>query len=53
MATEIDYDSTIVGGSEELIAAILLADDLEAAVVQPDTDLTSSGETANPSTQWE
>lgn len=48
VATEIDFDSTIVGGSEGLIAAVLLADGLEAAEVLPDTDLSSIGDGANP-----
>lgn len=48
VATEIDYDSTIVGGSEQLISAVLSADGLEAARVEVDTDLSSAGDTRNP-----
>jgi hypothetical protein len=39
VATEVDFDSTLVGGSTELIAAILAEPDLEVWEVEPDDDL--------------
>jgi len=47
VATEIDYDSTLVGGTRDLIEEILAHDALEAFPVGPDDDLTSPGDTVN------
>ncbi|POH58414.1 hypothetical protein [Arthrobacter glacialis] len=47
MATEIDFDSTVVGGSAELIAAVVHSLELEAVEVTPATDLSSEGDTVN------
>lgn len=47
VATEIDFDSTIVAGSEELIGALLRSPGLEAARVTPDADLSSEGDVVN------
>ena len=48
LATEIDFDSTLVGGTRELIDAILAGDSLETFEVGPDDDLTWLGDTINP-----
>ncbi|MBE1564170.1 hypothetical protein [Nonomuraea africana] len=48
VGTEIDFDSTLVGGSADLIAAVLAAPDLEAWPVEPDDDLSASGDLINP-----
>jgi hypothetical protein len=39
VATEVDFDSTLVGGDADLIAAILAEPDLETWAVEPDDDL--------------
>lgn len=39
LVSDVDYDSTVVAGPEELIAAIAADPDLEAAVIGPDADL--------------
>ncbi|MEU4323847.1 hypothetical protein [Nonomuraea dietziae] len=48
VGTEIDFDSTLVGGPAGLIAAVLAAPDLEAWPVQPGDDLSASGDLINP-----
>ncbi len=50
VATEIDFDSTLVGGSEELVEAVLAQDELEAYPVAPDDDLTFTGDVINDPT---
>lgn len=47
LATEIDFDSTLVGGPAELVDALLQAPDLEVWQVEPTDDLTSAGDTIN------
>jgi hypothetical protein len=47
VATEIDFDSTIVAGGAELIAAILADPTLEAWRVDPDDSLAHDGDTIN------
>jgi hypothetical protein len=47
VATEIDFDSTIVAGSSELIAAVLAEPRLEAWPVDPDDSLAYDGDTVN------
>jgi len=47
VATEIDFDSTIVAGSSELIAAVLAEPTLEAWPVGPDDSLAHDGDTVN------
>lgn len=47
MATEIDLDSTLVGGSFELVAAIIDAPELDSWTVQPDDSLTIDGDHIN------
>ncbi|MGW9551218.1 hypothetical protein ACWG8W_09230 [Citricoccus zhacaiensis] len=47
LASEIDFDSTLVAGSTGLIRAICTHPGLEAAVVQPETDLTAFADTVN------
>jgi len=49
VSTEIDFDSTLVGGSEDLINAILTAPGLDAWPVEPDDDLTASADLPNSS----
>ena len=48
VATEIDFDSTLVGGTEALIADIIGDPGLEAFQVGPTDDLTFRGDTINP-----
>lgn len=48
VATEIDFDSTLVGGSRALVDAILADEVFEAFEVGPDDDLTWDGDTVNP-----
>ena len=47
VASEIDFDSTIVGGTTDLIADVLHRDDLEAWPVRPDDSLAWDGDTIN------
>ena len=47
VGTEIDFDSTLVGGSAGLIGAVLAASGLEAWPVEPDDDLTIFGDALN------
>ncbi len=48
VASEIDFDSTLVGGSRELVDAILADDAFESFEVGPDDDLTWDGDSVNP-----
>ena len=47
LATEIDFDSTLVGGPRELVAALLAESRLEAWQVEPGDDLTEAGDAVN------
>jgi hypothetical protein len=47
VSTEIDFDSTLVGGSKDLISAILTAPGLDAWPVDPDGDLTQFADLPN------
>jgi hypothetical protein len=47
VATEIDFDSTLVGGSAQLIADILAAPPLESWAVKPDDSLAFDADTIN------
>jgi hypothetical protein len=47
VASEIDFDSTLVGGSDDLVAAILGAPGLEAWPVGPDDSLADDADTIN------
>src|SRR5450759_4615111 len=47
IATEIDFDSTLIAGDNHLIDAVLGAEDLEATPVEPGDCLDSSGDTVN------
>lgn len=47
IATEIDFDSTLIGGDTALIDAVLRAPDLEARPVEPGDCLDISGDTVN------
>lgn len=48
VATEIDFDSTLVAGSTGLIEAVLAAADLDSWRVDPDDSLTYDGDVINP-----
>lgn len=48
VASEIDFDSTLVGGSAGLIDAILAAPEFEAFAVGPDDSLTWDADRINP-----
>jgi hypothetical protein len=47
LATEIDFDSTLIGGPQELIDALLQCPGLEAWPVSPADDLTFDGDLLN------
>jgi hypothetical protein len=49
VATEIDFDSTLVGGPAELVADVLGCGDLEAWPVRPDDSLAWDGDEVNRS----
>lgn len=48
VATEYDFDSTLVGGSRDLIEAILSSSELEAWEVDPDVSLQEDADKINP-----
>jgi hypothetical protein len=48
VATEIDFDSTLVAGSEELVEEITNHPELEAFTVGPTDDLSHAGDEINP-----
>lgn len=48
LASEIDFDSTIVAGSRELVDAVLASPAVEALEVPEDGDLTWDGDAVNP-----
>lgn len=48
VATEIDLNSTYVGGSDATVAAILASPDLEASSVAPDDPIDFSSDSLNP-----
>jgi hypothetical protein len=48
VATEIDFDSTLVAGSSELVGAIVDAPELDSWPVQPDNSLAIDGDHINP-----
>lgn len=47
MASEIDFDSTLVGGTAELISAVVHSSGLESLEVTPSSDLSWQGDTIN------
>jgi hypothetical protein len=47
VATEIDFDSTLIAGDQHLIDAVLDAEDLEATPIEPSDYLDSRGDTVN------
>lgn len=47
VASEIDFDATLVGGGAELIDAVLRSPDLEAWPVRPDDSLSHDGDAIN------
>ena len=48
VATEVDFDSTLVGGSRACVADVLADDALEAAPVPPDQSMSFDGDDRNP-----
>ena len=50
VASEVDFDSTLVGGSRALVKALVAAPGLEALEVEPDTNLTAFSDKLNPIT---
>lgn len=47
LATEIDYDSTLVAGSAELVRELLATPGLEVLAISPTSRLTQDGDTVN------
>lgn len=47
LATEIDYDSTLIAGSAALIQELLETPGLEVLAIQPEADLSWTGDTLN------
>lgn len=47
VVSEVDWDSTVVGGSRELIADVLAAPGLDAVALPPDADLSWDGDREN------
>lgn len=47
LVTEIDYDSTIIAGTRELVAAVCAADGIEAFEIPPDAPLTWESDEVN------
>jgi hypothetical protein len=47
VATEVDFDSTLITGERHLIDAVLGAEDLEAMPIEPSDCLESRGDTVN------
>jgi hypothetical protein len=47
VATEVDFDSTLIAGDNHLIDAVLGAGDLEATPIEPGDCLDSRGDTVN------
>jgi hypothetical protein len=48
VASEIDFDSTLVGGTTELVDAILQAPTFDSWPVQPDDSLAADADRINP-----
>ncbi|HVQ60344.1 MAG TPA: type II toxin-antitoxin system HicA family toxin [Solirubrobacterales bacterium] len=48
VASEVDFDSTLVGGSRALVDALVAAPGLEVHEVQPETKLTAFSDKLNP-----
>lgn len=48
VVSEVDFDSTLVGGSRELVDALVAAPGLEVLEVTPDTKLTAFSDKLNP-----
>lgn len=48
LATEIDWDSTLVAGSAELVRELIETPGLEVLAIDPGAPLTSDGDTINP-----
>lgn len=53
LATEIDWDSTLVAGSAELVRELVETPGLEVLAIDPDARLTSDGDTINPAPETE
>jgi hypothetical protein len=48
VASEVDFDSTVIGGSRSLVDALLETPDLEVFEVTPQTKLTAFSDKRNP-----
>jgi hypothetical protein len=48
VVSEVDFDSTLVGGPQQLIDALVAATDLEVYEVDPDTSLAAFSDKLNP-----
>ena len=48
VASEVDFDSTLVGGSRELVDALIAHPGLEAYEVKPETLMTAFSDELNP-----
>jgi hypothetical protein len=51
VASEVDFDSTVIGGSRSLVDALIDAPGLEVFEVKPETKLTAFSDKRNPLTQ--
>lgn len=51
VVTEVDFDSTLVGGTKELVEAIIAAPELEAWQVEPTTSLAEGADKVNVPSQ--
>ncbi len=52
LASEIDFDSTLVGGTKDLIEALLAEPGLEAWPVAPEDSLAANGDRVNHAPSW-
>ena len=48
LVSEIDYDSTVVAGPRDLVAALVADPGIEAFEIPPGADLTQDGDRINP-----
>jgi hypothetical protein len=48
VASEVDFDSTLVGGTTELVDAIIQAPAFDAWPVKPEDSLTADADLINP-----
>jgi hypothetical protein len=48
VVSEVNFDSTLVGGARELVDALVAYPDLEVYEVEPDTSLAAFSDKLNP-----